>query len=435
MNKKILKLAIPSIISNITIPLLGLIDVAIVGHLGAVGYIGAIAIGGLIFNILYWNFGFLRMGTSGMTSQAFGRKDNSEIMRVLVQSLAVALFFSSLMIILQYPIQKMAFWLIDADSEVKEYALEYFQVCIWGAPSVLMMYCFKGWFIGMQNSKLPMIVSIFVNIVNIIASLIFVFVLHMKVAGVALGTIVAEYSGLLLTVILFQYKYSNFNKYISLKESIHIKSMKRFFSINKDIFLRTLCLITVTTIFTSTGARQGKLILAVNTLIMQLFTIFSYIMDGFAYSGEALIGRYVGAGDNLKVKQTIRGLFIWGLGVALFFTILYSLWGNELFKILTNEEEVRVVANQYFYWALIIPIAGFAAFIWDGILIGATQTKIMLLSIFYSMLAFLLIYYLGGALDNNNILWLAFIVYLFTRGAVQTFMSRKIFFGKNKNLE
>ena len=434
MNKKILNLAIPSIISNITIPLLGLIDVAIVGHLGAVEYIGAIAIGGLIFNILYWNFGFLRMGTSGMTSQAFGRKNNKEIMSILLQSLAVALFFSSLMIILQYPIHKIAFWLIDADNDVKKYALEYFRVCIWGAPGVLMMYCFKGWFIGMQNSKLPMIISIFVNIVNIIASLIFVFVLHMKVAGVALGTIVAEYSGLLLTLILFQYKYSNLNKYMSLKESIHIKSMKRFFSINKDIFLRTLCLITVTTIFTSTGARQGKLILAVNTLIMQLFTIFSYIMDGFAYAGEALIGRYVGAGDELKVRQAIRGLFTWGLSLALFFTLLYSLWGTELFKLLTNDKEVHIVANQYFYWALIIPIMSFAAFMWDGILIGATQTKIMLLSIFYSMLAFLLIYYLGDALDNNNSLWLAFVVYLFFRGAAQTLMSRKVFFTKKSKI-
>ena len=295
MNRKILRLALPSIVSNITVPLLGLVDVTIVGHLGETAYIGAIAVGGLLFTILYWNFGFLRMGTSGLTSQAYGRKDAAGEMRVLIQAVSVGLVSALSILILQYPVERLAFYLLDTSPEVEQYALTYFRVCVWGAPAVLTMYGFKGWFIGMQNSRFPMYIAIAVNIINILGSLCFVFGLGMKVEGVALGTVVAEYSGLLMALLLWKKHYKALRPWIRIRGSLHWKAMRRFFAVNRDIFLRTVCLIAVTTFFTSSGARQGNIILAVNTLLMQLFTLFSYIMDGFAYAAEALAGRYVGA--------------------------------------------------------------------------------------------------------------------------------------------
>ena len=294
MNKKILQLAIPSIISNITVPLLGLIDVAIVGHLGSASYIGAIAVGGMLFNIIYWIFGFLRMGTSGMTSQAYGKRDLTEVTRILFRSVGVGFLISLGLLILQYPILKVAFTLIDATEEVKQWASLYFNICIWGAPAVLGLYGFAGWFIGMQNSRFPMFIAITQNIVNIAASLCFVFVLGMKVEGVALGTLIAQYAGLLMAFALWLKYYKRLKAYIDWNGLWGREAMRRFFSVNSDIFFRTLCLVAVTTFFTSTGARQGDVILAVNTLLMQLFTLFSYIMDGFAYAGEALAGRFIG---------------------------------------------------------------------------------------------------------------------------------------------
>lgn len=427
MNRRILRLAIPSIISNITVPLLGLVDVTIVGHLGATSYIGAIAVGGLLFNILYWNFGFLRMGTSGLTSQAYGRKDADAEVRVLVQAISVGLLSALAILLLQYPVERLAFRLLDTSAEVEQYAVAYFRVCIWGAPAVLAMYGFKGWFIGMQNSRFPMYIAIAVNIINILCSLCFVFVLGMKVEGVALGTVVAEWSGLLMAILLWLKRYGDLRMRIALRDSLHFSAMRRFFAVNRDIFLRTLCLIAVTTFFTSTGARQGDVILAVNTLLMQLFTLFSYIMDGFAYAAEALTGRYIGACNLRELKHAVRNLFGWGFGLSALFTLLYGIGGKKFLGLLTNDVQVIQVAGEYFYWVLAIPLAGFGAFLWDGILIGATATRQMLWAIVVAATLFFGIYYLFSGMTNNHMLWLAFLVYLFFRGFMMTIWGRQIF--------
>lgn len=427
MNRRILRLALPSIVSNITVPLLGLVDVTIVGHLGAAAYIGAIAVGGMLFNILYWNFGFLRMGTSGLTSQAYGRKEAGEEVKILIQALSVGIVSASAILILQYPVERLAFSLLDTSPEVERSAVAYFRVCVWGAPAVLTMYGFKGWFIGMQNSRFPMFIAIAVNIINILCSLFFVFGLGMKVEGVALGTVVAEYSGLLMAIGLWRKCYGNLRTRIAWRESVRFSAMRRFFSVNRDIFLRTLCLIAVTTFFTSTGARQGDIVLAVNTLLMQLFTLFSYIMDGFAYAGEALSGRYAGACNLKQLRHAVRNLFFWGAGMSLFFTLLYGLGGKHFLALLTGEKEVIQEAGKYFYWVLAIPFAGFAAFLWDGILIGTTATRQMLWAMMVASGAFFLIYYLFSGDKDNHILWLAFLVYLSLRGLLQTWWGKRIF--------
>lgn len=426
INKKILHIAVPSIISNITVPLLGLIDVTIVGHLGAAAYIGAIAVGGMLFNIIYWIFGFLRMGTSGMTSQAYGRHDMEEVTRLLLRSVGVGLLIAIILVVLQYPIRKLAFTFIQTTEEVEQLATLYFRICIWGAPAMLGLYGFAGWFIGMQNSRFPMYIAITQNIVNIAASLCFVYLFHMKVAGVALGTLTAQYAGFLMALLLWGRHYGRLKKHIAWQGLLKKEAMLRFFQVNRDIFLRTLCLVIVTLFFTSAGAAQGEVVLAVNTLLMQLFTLFSYIMDGFAYSGEALVGKYIGADNRPALHRTVRQLFIWGIGLSTGFTLLYFFGGKAFLGLLTNEISVIREAENYFYWVLAIPIAGFAAFLWDGIFIGATATRQM----FYAMLAasasFFLVYYSLHEWMGNHALWLAFIVYLSLRGIMQAVLSRKI---------
>ena len=418
-DRQILHIALPSIVSNITVPLLGLIDVSIVGHLGAASYIGAIAVGGMLFNMIYWLFGFLRMGTGGLTAQAYGRHDLQEVTRILLRSLSISLLLALALLLLQYPIRNIAFMCMDTSKEVRQLATLYFHICIWGAPATLGLYGFTGWYIGMQNSRFPMFIAITQNIVNIAASLFFVFVLKMKVEGVALGTLVAQYAGLGMACLLWLAYYRPLRKYLRQKALFDRMEMKRFFQVNRDIFFRTLCLIAVTVFFTSTGAAYGDVVLAVNALLMQLFTLYSYFMDGFAYAGEALTGKYIGAKDNQSLRLTIRHLFKWGIALSLLFTLLYGAGGKSFLGLLTNDTSVISASEEYIYWVLAIPLAGFSAFLLDGICIGATATHLMLRSMLVASASFFLLYYGLHDTLGNHALWMAFIVYLALRGIVQ----------------
>lgn len=420
-DQQILHIALPSIVSNITVPLLGLIDVSIVGHLGAASYIGAIAVGGMLFNMIYWLFGFLRMGTGGLTAQAYGRHDLQEVTRILLRSLSISLLLALALLLLQYPIRNIAFMCMDTSEEVRQLATLYFHICIWGAPATLGLYGFTGWYIGMQNSRFPMFIAITQNIVNIAASLFFVFALKMKVEGVALGTLVAQYAGLGMACLLWLAYYRPLRKYLRQKALFDRTEMKRFFQVNRDIFIRTLCLIAVTVFFTSTGAAYGDVVLAVNALLMQLFTLFSYFMDGFAYAGEALTGKYIGAKDNQSLRLTIRHLFKWGIALSLLFTLLYGAGGKSFLGLLTNDTSVISASEEYIYWVLAIPLAGFSAFLLDGICIGATATHLMLRSMLVASASFFLLYYGLHDTLGNHALWMAFIVYLALRGIVQAF--------------
>lgn len=426
-NREILQIALPSIVSNITVPLLGLIDVTIVGHLGAASYIGAIAVGGMFFNIIYWIFGFLRMGTSGMTSQAFGRKDDAETMRLLTRSTGVGLVIAFMLIVLQSPIEQIAFALIQTTPEVERLASLYFRICIWGAPAVLGLYSFSGWFIGMQNSRYPMFIAITQNIVNILVSLLLVYGFNMKIEGVAIGTLIAQYAGLFIACVLWHHQYRpRLQHHAEFRSLLDKQAMYRFFQVNRDIFLRTLCLVAVTVFFTSAGAAQGEVILAVNTLLMQLFTLFSYIMDGFAYAGEALAGKHIGANNRIALRQMVHQLFKWGIGLSLAFTLLYGLGGEGFLRLLTDEASVITASSVYFYWVLAIPLAGFSAFLYDGIFIGATATHLMLRAMIIASAAFFLIYFGCKEMMGNHALWMAFITYLTLRGLMQGILGRKI---------
>ena len=428
ISKDILHIAIPSIISNITVPLLGLVDVTIVGHLGAASYIGAIAVGGMLFNMIYWIFGFLRMGTGGMTSQAYGRQDYTEITNLLLRSLSIGLILATVLLILQYPIRLIAFQLIDASPEVQALAIKYFHICIWGAPATLCLYSFTGWFIGMQNTRFPMYIAILQNLVNIAASLLFVFGMGMKVEGVALGTLIAQYAGVIMAIILFIRNYHPIKQHINLQLLWERSAMANFFRVNRDIFLRTLCVVAVTVFFTSTGAAYGDIILAVNTILMQLFTLYSYIMDGFAYAGEALTGKHIGAQHPKEQRDTVRYLFHWGGASAVAFTLLYLLAGEGFLQLLTDDATVITASSAYFYWVLAIPITGYGAFLMDGICIGATATHLMLRSMMVATGTFFVTYYSLHEVWGNHALWLAFILYLLLRGVLQAILGKHLIY-------
>lgn len=426
MNKSILRLAIPNIISNITVPLLSMVDMSIVGHLSLEVYIGAIATVSIIFNFMYWSFSFLRMGTSGFTAQAYGAEDNKETATILLRSLLIAFVAGLFIIVFQNVIFDLAFKVIKASSDVRLYAGNYFHIYVWAAPAVLGMYAFSGWFVGMQDARMPMYIAIAVNIINISLSLLFVYVLHMNIEGVALASTIAQVLGFVIAFVIWYFKYKVVRLNLDFERLKHITAYIPFFRVNSDIFLRTMLLIAVTTFFTSSSAKMGNTTLAANALLMQMFTLFSYIMDGFAYSAEALTGRYIGAKRNDVLQKLIKYLFFWGTILAVLFTCIYGLFTDQILQLLTNKVDVIEACKEYQIWVLMIPIVGFSAFLWDGIFIGATASKQMRNSMFVAAACFFAIYYSLYGNWGNNALWFAFIVYLGMRGIMQAFLYRKI---------
>ena len=443
MNRKILQLALPNIITNITVPLLGMVDTAIVGHLSQ-SHIGAIAIGTQIFNLIYWNFGFLRMGTSGFTAQAYGARRLDEAVRVFIRAISIALAVALLLIVLQYPIALLSKAIFNGSDTVIQMALSYFFIRIWAAPATLGLYAIKGWFIGMQNSRLPMWIAIFINIVNIVCSLLFVLVFHWDIRGVALGTVIAQYSGLLAGLYFVAFRYGKlFRRRLTaefVRQTLRWSEMRRFFRVNGDIFLRTVCLAAVFTFITSESGRISDQILAVDALLLQFFTLFSYIMDGFAYAGESLVGRYIGARDRRTLVTTVRSLIVWGLALTLLFTAIYAAFGEPILRIFSDQESVIAATRPYLFWVLIIPVCGFSAFLFDGIFVGATASRTMRNTMFIATAAFFAVYYglrqlplsAGNDADyvHNNTLWVAFMVYLAARGIGQALMLRTAVYEK-----
>lgn len=425
IDRQILKIALPSIVSNITVPLLGLIDTAITGHLGAAAYIGAIAVGGMLFNIIYWMFAFLRMGTSGMTAQARGRRDFGEMHRLLVSSLGVALLLGVLLIVLSPLVRECSLRFIAPSADVTELARCYFNICIFGAPAALGLFAMNGWYIGMQNSRIPMVIAISQNVVNILMSLCLVYGLGMKVEGIALGTVTAQWTGFAAALMLYFRSYAR--HFRQKAEGVFSRqNILRFFTVNRDIFLRTLCMIAIHFFFIAAGAKQGDVELAVNTLMMQLFTLYSYFMDGFAFAGEALVGKAIGARSREAFTSVVRRLFGWGVAMTVAFTLLYVLGGQRFMQMLTSEPDVIRTVGIYRPWTMLLPVCCMAAFIWDGIYIGATATRYMLLSCATAALVFFVLYGLLLPVWGNHGLWVAFLSYMVTRGLMQTLTRKQL---------
>lgn len=419
--RKVVALAVPSIITNITTPLLGLVDLAITGHIsdgpsgeGGALYIAAIAVGSSVFTMLYWLFAFLRMGTGGITAQAVGSDDSHGADLALWRSLLLALLAGVIITLAGHAIGSAFLSFMDPDPATIPIARRYISILLWGAPASLATFSLTGWFIGRQDTRSPMWVSLAVNLINIGLSLILVIGLGMKIEGVATGTLVAQWAGFILSVTLCLRLYHP--RLPRPAEILQAAPLRRFFSVNSDIFLRTLCMVAVTTWFTRAGARQGDVMLAVNALLMQLFLSFSYFMDGFAFAGESLSGLYYGAGDRRSLRR-ITLIILWCGGVvALIFTILYFVGGEWFLGVMSNDRRIAVASTDYFIWAVSVPLTGFTAFSLDAVAIGITATRRMLISALSGAVIFFAVYLMAFPSMGNHGLWLAFVFYLAARG-------------------
>lgn len=403
LNSQILRLAIPSILANITIPLVGIVDTAIVGHIANATYIGGIAIGTMLFDLLYWNFGFLRVGTSGMTAQAYGRGDGVECARLLTQSVSIALIGAVVLWLIQWLFVTAVLAIVPCSTEVAAFAREYFFIRIWAAPATLSLMAFKGWFIGMQDTVSPMITDIVVNVVNMTVSYVLAVYTPLGALGVAYGTLVAQFTGLLLALVICLFKYKTVVQEVVRQlcdKAIKLlgdKEMKRFMSLNANLFVRSLCFMVVYVGFTSLASQYGDVELAVSTIMMKLFMLFSYFVDGFAYAGEALVGKEWGASRSLassphRLVRIVRLLFAWSLGVGLLFTLLFAVWSEECYLAMTNDMEVLSRLGDYTGWLIAMPIVSTLAFMWDGVYAGATAGKQIRNAMIYAALGFVTCY-------------------------------------------
>ena len=437
LNKQIVRLAVPSILANITIPLVGMVDTAIAGHIGDAVAIGGIAIGTMLFDLLYWNFGFLRVGTSGMTAQAYGREYQmsdvrcqmldkrvecgEETSRLLKQSICTALIATMLIWAIQWVFVTGVLAVMPCSKAVAEMAREYFFVRIWAAPATLSLMAFKGWFIGMQDTKSPMTIDILVNVVNMGASYGLAVYTQLGVVGVAWGTLIAQYSGLILAVILLAAKY----RMSSTQDSTSLLvGMKDFVQLNGNIFVRSLCFMVVYVGYTAIASSYGDTELAVSSILMKLFMLFSFFVDGFAYAGEALVGKIIGEsgkectvyeGRCTKVERCVRLLFRWSLGVGLAFALVYALWGKECIGLLTDNSEVLAASSRYIGWLIAMPIISTLAFMWDGIYVGATAGKEIRNGMVYAALGFAIAYAACYELVGIQALYIAYFAHLLAR--------------------
>ena len=413
-NIDILKLAVPSILANITVPVVGMVDIAVAGHLdvNAATMIGGIAIGSMLFDLLYWNFGFLRVGTGGLTAQAFGRGDRKECARIFARAAGIALASALVLIAIQWLFVNLALAVVDSTPEVRQLAAKYFHIRIWAAPATLSLMAFKGWFIGMQDSVSPMITDLVVNGMNVLMSIVLALGLTigdwrfdgMGFSGIAAGTVAAQYSGLFAAALLMLLKYRRDTMSTldadDLKDIFKGGETRRFFVMNADLFVRSLCFIAIYIGFTVISARYGDVLLAVSSIMMKILMIFSYFTDGFAYAGEALTGRHIGSQDRSMVRQTVKWTFIWSMSIAVMFMGIYHFGGVPLVRLMTSDVSVVEQSKVYLPWLLLMPVVGCAAFTWDGIYIGATASKAIRDSMIWAVAAFGLTWIAGQAVLN-----------------------------------
>ncbi len=430
IDREILRLAIPNIISNITVPLMGIVSTAIAGHWDSAhsaSVIGALAIGVSVFNFIYWNCSFVRMGTSGLTAQAFGAGNFAECTRMLARAIVVALALGLVVVALQYPLGELALWAMNGNDLVSDY----FYARIWAVPAGILLFALNGWFTGMQNAVIPMWIAVTVNVIHIICSFAFAFGCDMGIVGVAYASVVAQWCGVLLAVILLLICFRHTFTRVAWREVIDRAAIARFFAVNGDIIIRTFCIVVVYTFFTAISARMNEQLLAVNTLLMQLFTLFSYMSDGFAYAAEALTGRFTGACDALSLRRCVRRCIVWSVGIALLFVAVYIGWWRELLGIFVdagqaNASQLIELAGNYIGWIIAIPLAASVPFLLDGVMVGATQTRVMRNAMLISTALFFAIFYGLQPLIGNNALWLAFTSYMVLRGIFQYIMTHRL---------
>ena len=440
LNLQILHLAIPSILANITIPLVGVVDTAIVGHIDSATAIGGIAIGTMLFDLLYWNFGFLRVGTSGMTAQAYGRGDRVECAKLLSQSVAIALIGTAMIWLLQWLFVTVVLAIVPCSAEVSAFARKYFFIRIWAAPATLSLMAFKGWFIGMQDTVSPMVTDIVVNVINMAVSYALAVYTPLGAMGVAYGTVIAQLTGLLVALVIFLIRYKAIRQigYEAIRrlgykvlKILGGTEMKRFMSLNGNLFIRSLCFMVVYVGFTSLASKYGDVELAVSTIMMKLFMLFSYFVDGFAYAGEALVGKEWGGmrqetkGDE-AIRRVVKLLFVWSLGVGLLFTMLFGICSEQCYRAMTNDMGVLARLADYTGWLIAMPIVSTLAFMWDGVYAGATAGRQIRNAMIYAALGFVLCYVTTYWWIGIQGLYIAYFAHLVARVVYLTVAWRKV---------
>jgi len=452
INKEIFRIALPSIFANITVPLVGLVDMAVAGHLDAEAalFIGGITIGSMFFDLLYWNFEFLRTGTGGFTAQAFGRNDMRDASHILTRGVVLAVVSALLILLVQVPFTKLASLLVDSSEGVMELALKYFFIRIWAAPVSLSLFAIKGWFIGMQDSVSSMSTDLVVNVVNIVLSIVLAH--YIGFAGIPLGTVIAQYSGFIFASVLISVKYGKkvFGEYTldDFKESVRWSEMRSFVSVNRDLFIRSLSLITIYIGFTVLASRTGDTLLAVSAILMKILMIFSYFTDGFAYSAEALSGKALGSRDRGLLKETVRWTFTWSMGLGVFFVFIYGFGGVAILRMMTSDMSVIEAAKPYIPWLMVMPLLGCPAFTWDGIYTGTTTSDHLRNASFFAAISFFAVWGIGTMILTGmslsverfeelslHLLLLAYFTHLLTRTIYQSALYRpsvlqKLPFGK-----
>jgi len=425
INREVVRLAVPSILANITVPLVGIVDTAIAGHLGDAALIGGIAIGTMLFDLLYWNMGFLRVGTGGITAQAYGRGDMKASIGTFSQGIATSLIVSLVVLAIQWLFAEAMFLLVDCSPEVERVARNYFFIRIWAAPATLALFVFKGWFIGMQNTVFPMITDLWVNIVNMLASWLLSFYTPLGISGVAVGTLIAQWTGLVLALLLMRSKYRDLMRKTTILHSMKWQYFKRFFSINSFLFVRSLLMLVVYEGFTIFAARFGDVELAVSSVMMHLLLLYSYFVDGFAYAGEAMVGRFIGEQNRPSLNETVKYVFLWGAVIGIVSTVAYAVFPESIISLLTDNADVIGASEPYLFWLLLMPVLSCVAFIWDGIYIGATASRPLMVCMIWSAAGFVAAFYLCAPRFGAQALYIAYFVHLIARSVYLTLAARR----------
>jgi len=422
-RQTVLLVAWPIILSNISTPLLGLVDTAVIGNLGDSALIGAIAVGAMIFSFLYWGFGFLRMGTTGLVAQALGAGDYAEARAAFYRALLIGSSIGLTLLILRSPIMQLAFTIIEGSEQVENAALTYFQIRIWGAPLSLALLAIIGYLLGQQDTRSILVIQLLLNCTNIVLDIVFVMGFNLGVAGVAAATVMAECLALAigLMIVLIRMKQSNNGLKVDLNQLMDASALKRMFVVNRDIMIRTLCLIFAFAWFTNEGAKSGDILLATNAILMQFVTFSAFFLDGFALAAESLVGNAIGAGDRDQLEESIKITTQLALITASSLSILFMLIGTQIISVLTNVVEVREAASEYFPWVIVAPVLSIWCYLLDGIFIGATKTAEMRNAMVVSLLAYMLGWWTLASTFGNHGLWASLMLYFIVRGATLYF--------------
>jgi MATE family multidrug resistance protein len=415
-NRDVWRIAAPMILSNVSVPLLGMVDTGVVGHLVSPVYLGAVAIGATIVGFLYTGMNFLRMGTTGIAAQRYGADDYDGLRVSLGQALIVAQLIALVLLVLQAPLGRLALDLIGAEPDVESFAFEYFSIRIWSAPGTLANYALIGWFLGLQNARVPLLIFLTINLTNIVLDLVFVLGLGMKVDGVALASVIAEYAALLVALAFAARELGKHEGHWPLARLFRVHAYAAFFSVNANLFVRTLALMFTYFFVTAQGARLGGLVLAANAVLLNLANLTSFALDGIAHAAEALVGKAVGQRDRTSLEESVKLCLKWSLYFAAALSVAYLLGGRFIVHLLTDLPDVRAATMIYLPWFIISPLVAVWSFLYDGVYVGATRARAMRdIMIVSTFLVFLPAWYLLQGFGNHG-LWAAFTLFLASRG-------------------